>query len=297
MKKVIAMVLIISSIALLSGCGKRENVLGNETPPVVETEETTDEVAESEMTEIPETSEESTQEIERYGNVLLAEKMSSAENSFYHIQAELEAKLSSDFGQGIHDKTAEEWQTYHSLSEEERWYSSHLWGECAQFLDTWDEATELVGFSVENPLEGADWLLKASYAAIPLENVSMEEYRKHVEVAWSGQEDGSIRSLRISSGYLDESVRVQMTVTFTGVDGFYQTRSVWAKEVDFVTEEFVFEDGNTVLLITPETEANYCSMEAYFVKGGALYQFHLVGGIGTEEMVRATMEKIQGLFS
>ena len=199
MKRLIVIILMLVLVTGLCGCGRREHSFDHGSL-TVETENLTVETEDTAEMTTEEITEPSTQVIAKYGNILLTEKVSSERNSGYFFQAQLELKQSDDFGQGIHEKTAEEWQTYYSLSEEERRWSSHSWGECSQLQDTWEDAIEFVGFALDNPLEYADWLEDANYSAIAMGNVQLEDYRKHVNVSWTGREDGSIRNLRIATG-------------------------------------------------------------------------------------------------
>ena len=297
MKKFIAMILLLVLMTGSFGCGRRVDGFDYGSLSV-ESENTTVETEEPVEATTEEITEPVIQVIEKYGNILLTEKVSSEGYSGYFFVAELEVKGSDEFGQGIHEKTAEEWQTYYSLSEEERRWSSHLWGECTQFQDTWEDATEFVGFTVNNPLEDAEWLQDANYSAIAMDKVQLEDYRKHVNILWSGQEDGTIRNLRIMTGYLDGDIRVQMTISFSGDKKNYQTGAAWAESVEFAMEECEVSDGNAGLLIIPKTKTNnYCSMDAYFVLNGALYHLHLVGKVGEEDAVSAVMNKILDIFS
>jgi len=88
-----------------------------------------------------------------HSKVRLTATQTDARESLYRIEADLEKVQSDAFGQGIHDRIDKEWQEFQGLTEEQRLISSRMYGHCTASFGTWEEATEFLGFDIENPLK------------------------------------------------------------------------------------------------------------------------------------------------
>ena len=223
--------------------------------------------------------------------VEVVETHTGAEDSFYRIKADMKPVEQTDFSEKMQQEILAEWERYQSLSAEERMMSSHLWGTCGEKLDEWTDCEDLLGFSVENPLEDAVWLEKANYFAMALNAESLSaENRNHIALYWSGEANGEIRQADIQTGYLDGENRISLMATAVTAEE-YETEAAWAEEVTFAYEILEMAEGE-VLLVTPENSGEYDLAEAYFVQGNILYHISVTGEEGQDADVRETMEKV-----
>ena len=69
--------------------------------------------------------------------------------------------------QDVYDALQEEWDSYDSLSTEQKMLSSHLPGAFYEDFSDWATCEEFLGMSVPNPLEEAAWLDHGTYVGMP----------------------------------------------------------------------------------------------------------------------------------
>ena len=69
--------------------------------------------------------------------------------------------------QDIYDALQEEWDSYDSLSTEQKMLSSHLPRAFYEDFSDWTACEEFLGMSVPNPLEETAWLDHGTYVGMP----------------------------------------------------------------------------------------------------------------------------------
>ena len=222
------------------------------------------------------------------GTVGLGEVKSTAEESYYTVEAELPLYTGEDAAPSLWKKLEDNWRAWDSMSEMSQLLSSTLPGSCARECDTWAECEEYLGVDLDNPLE-EDWTF-ANESAIPLDAPALKGNGHHGKVSFRGTREGTLESVAVKTGYLDGDVRLAMTVYLRCAEETYTHRCLWAEHVTFATETVTLADGTEVLLVTPEDSGSYCSTDAYFVRCGALYVLHAVGEQGAETQMRTVLD-------
>lgn len=223
--------------------------------------------------------------------------ITNAQDSGFWIEADLENVESDAFGQGVHDRIKKEWQEFHSLTEEQRWTTSHMYGHCSVSFETWEEAVEFLGITVSNPLEKMPELTDADSSGIPFYEAGLNGQGKHARIEWYSTEDHRIQHAQIHAGYLDGQIRIALTATLHGGEtNVYTTGGGWAEAVTFENEMVPMKNGNAALAIIPNDSGDYASVDAFLVQDNVLYTLHLVGPELLHEEVMESLEKMLEVF-
>ena len=222
--------------------------------------------------------------------VWLAENRSGIGESYYTVAAQLPRYTAEQASSDLAEKLMDNWRVWDSMDEMAQLLSSRLPGHCDSAWDTWAECEKYLAVRLENPLE--EDLAYANESAIPLDTPALKGNGHHAKVSFSGQRDGTLDEVSIRAGYLDEEVRLALTVHLRcGTEEPFTTASYWAEAVDFETETVTLGDGTQVLLMQEESPGEYSALDAYFVKSDALYTLRAIGGKGEDEAVRQTMNR------
>ncbi|MBQ7060460.1 MAG: zf-HC2 domain-containing protein [Clostridia bacterium] len=117
-------------------------------------------------------------------------------------EAGKDVKISEELKQRIRDS----WAHYNVLTPMERMVLSTMPGYCSAWLETWEEATALLGFEPWNPFEDDERFIKMNFtgadALFPNDRLS------HAALNFSGSEDGEPAYIDFSAGYSLNGVRV-----------------------------------------------------------------------------------------
>lgn len=189
--------------------------------------------------------------------------------------------------QDLREALEEEWTSWNALSEEEQVISSHMPGWCQRGFEDWAACEDFLGFSVPNPLEDCDWLEKGTYVAMPL------GFRDapRVDFQWSGTEEGYVDWVSARAGYRSGPTRVMISALLYGDPGKAKhSDRDWTLDLGKQTA-----DG--VLHVISENTERYCSRTAYLVRGGVLYDVHIVGEPDGKTEVEETLERALEAFS
>lgn len=160
-----------------------------------------------------------------YGSVRFFDEKSDENESSYQVEAELPKTDLSSVGKILEDKIAQSWKNYDSMSEIQRLTSSMLWGVVPVQADSWSECENIIGFSINNPLESLDWLDKTGYSG--MENTDSDMPEKHIEIiANAATPDRKLSSINITSGYNNDGIQITLTATLTAELKKYTTDSI-----------------------------------------------------------------------
>lgn len=191
--------------------------------------------------------------------------------------------------QDLRDALEEEWESWNALSEEAKVVSSHVPGWCQRGFEDWAACEDFLGCSVPNPLEVCGWLEKGTYAAMPL------GFRDapRVDFQWSGTEEGYVDWISAGAGYRSGSIRVMIGALLYGDPA----------EIKLSDRDWTLDLGkqdvpaDSVLRVISENTERYCSRTAYLVRGGVLYDVHIVGEPDGRTEVEETLERALEAFS
>ena len=170
------------------------------------------------------------------------------------------------FSQGVYDALEENWTAWEAVDELERMLSSTLPGHCAQEFDSWAQCADFLGPSIPDPAADCGWLEEATYAGMPLEASDAPR----VKAEWYGTREGQVEWVSVQSGWRDGAVRVMVSAAL------YGTRA---------------EDMPSPV-VTAESGASWCSVQAEHARGSVLYTIRAVGESGTEEQVRTSLDRV-----
>ena len=167
-------------------------------------------------------------------------------------------------------------------------------------FDSWRKCEDFVGFPLRNPLEEAELLEMANYAAIPLD----ENSRRHCAVTLNGSATGELQSVQVDAGYLIGEIRIQMSVYLYPEGSFLDpgTGAVWIGEADFTLTSGVTGSKVPYSLVVTETPENdyyhdFSSADAYFILENGLYTLHAVSpGRENGGAAKDTLEELLKLF-
>lgn len=191
--------------------------------------------------------------------------------------------------QDLREALEAEWASWNALSEEEQILSSHVPGWCQRGFEDWAACEDFLGFSVPNPLEDCGWLEKGTYAAMPLGFMDAPR----VDLQWDGAEEGYVDWVDAGAGYRAGETRVMLSALLCGDPAkFKLSVGNWTLDLE---KQDVPADG--VLHVISEDTERYCSRTAYLIRGGVLYDVHIVGEPDGKAEVEETLERALGAFS
>lgn len=172
-------------------------------------------------------------------------------------------------------------------------------------FDSWTECEDFVGFPLRNPLEEAELLEMANYAAIPRDAETLDENRRrHCAVTLNGNAAGELQSVQAETGYLLGEIRIQMSVYLYPEGSCVEpgTGAAWIGEADFTLTSGVTGSEAPYSLVVTETPENeyyndFSSADAYFMLDNGLYTLHAVApGRDSGGEAKAALEKLLELF-
>ena len=185
--------------------------------------------------------------------------------------------------QDLREALEEEWASWNALSEEEQVISSHVPGWCQRGFEDWAACEDFLGFSVPNPLEDCDWLEKGTYVAMPLGFMDAPR----VDLQWDGTEEGYVDCISAGAGYRSGETRVTVSALLYGDPAKVKhSDGNWTLDLE---KQDVPADG--VLHVISENTERYCSRTAYLIRGGVLYDVHIVGEPDGKTEVEETLER------
>ena len=193
--------------------------------------------------------------------------------------------------QDVYDALQEEWDSYDSLSTEQKMLSSHLPGAFYEDFSDWTACEEFLGMSVPNPLEETAWLDHGTYVGMP------EGFQDapNVRVSLYGTREGHVEWLSVESGYRDNEIRVTMDAMLYGnpAEGI-STDSGWSVELE--RQSYIANVDDDPVLITADSGEQYVSHTAYLVQGHVLYRVSVIGDLNLQEHVQETLENVLSEF-
>ena len=142
--------------------------------------------------------------------VWLVESQTGVEESYYTMAADLPCYSAENASPDLREKLADNWRAWDQMDEMAQLLSSRLPGHCDSSWDTWAECEEYLGIPLENPLEES-WVF-ANESAIPLDTPALKGNGHHAKVSFSGGRDGTLEEVNVWTGYLDEEIRLALTV-------------------------------------------------------------------------------------
>ena len=234
-----------------------------------------------------------------HSTVQVLEKISDTEESCYWVGATLPGTDFSSMGQILADKITQEWDTYDSMTREQRLASSKLWGVVGIQTDTWKECEEAIGFSLYNPLETIDWLNKTGYFG--MESTNPGTQAKHIQVTANSAQaaDRKLSEINVTAGYNTDSVRVTLTAILTADAGTYTTGSVCNGYATYEQNIVTTGSGVPVLIMTTnETnstgyyDGDYFDPTAYWVKDNVFYILRVFGEEKDKTEIQAILDRI-----
>jgi len=234
-----------------------------------------------------------------YSTVQILEKTSDTEESSYLVGAALPTTNFSSVGQILSDKIAQEWKIYDAMTEVQRLASSKLWGCVSIQTDTWNECEQVIGFSVDNPLESLDWLNKTGYFG--MESADPNTPVKHVQVNANTAQaaDRKLSEINITTGYNIENIRITLSATLSANTGTHTNGSACNGYATYEENSTTTGTGIPVLIITTNETNNkgyysrdYFDPTAYWVKDNVFYILRVFGDETDKDQIQTTLDKI-----
>jgi len=234
-----------------------------------------------------------------YPAVQLLETVSDNEESSYEVGALLSGTDFSCVGQILADKFEKEWNTYDSMTIEQRMLSSKLWGVVGLQTDTWAECEETIGFTIHNPLEDLGWLGKTGYFG--MESANPDITVGHIQIIANATQgtDRELSEISATAGYNSGSARVTLTAVLSANTGTYTTGSICNGYATYEQNTVTTATGIPVLIVTTnETNNNgyysgdYFDSTAYWVKDNVFYTLRVFGAEADKDEIQAVLERI-----
>lgn len=233
-----------------------------------------------------------------FGSVKFIDEKSDEIESSYKVEAELPKTDFSSIGKTLEEKIAQSWETYDGMTETQRPLSSTLWGVVEVQADNWSECEDIIGFSINNPLESITWLSKSEYFG--MESTAPTMPAKHIKInANAATPDRKLSSISITSGYNIDGVRVTLSATLIAVSNKYTTDSVTNGYATYEQETVNTGSGAPVLVvITDETNntgyynGDYFDPTAYWVENNVFYTLRVIGDEADKSNIQDILYRI-----
>ncbi|MDD6251038.1 MAG: hypothetical protein PUA85_00140 [Oscillospiraceae bacterium] len=233
-----------------------------------------------------------------FGSVKFIDEKSDEIESSYTVEAELPKADFSSIGKTLEEKIAQSWETYDGMTETQRPLSSTLWGVVEVQADSWSECEDIIGFSINNPLESITWLSKSEYFG--MESTAPTTPAKHIKInANAATPDRKLSSISITSGYNIDGVRVTLSATLIAVSNKYTTDSVTNGYATYEQETVNTGSGDPVLVvITDETNntgyynGDYFDPTAYWVENNVFYTLRVIGDEADKSNIQDILYRI-----
>ena len=193
--------------------------------------------------------------------------------------------------QDVYDALQEEWDSYDSLSPEQKMLSSHLPGAFYEDFSDWAACEEFLGMSIPNPLEEAAWLAHGTYVGMP------EGFQDapNVRVSLYGTREGHVEWLSVESGYRDGEIRVTLdAMLYSDLAENKNPDSEWSVELE--RQSYLANVDDDSVLITEDSGEQYVSRTAYLAHGHVLYQVSVIGNPNLQDHVQETLENVLSEF-
>lgn len=234
------------------------------------------------------------------GTVQMVEETNSLDSS-YTIGAALPATDFSSIGQVLLDKITNDWETYESLTPEQRMFSSRIWGNVVFNTDYWNECEEAIGFALNNPLESIDWINKTDFSGV--ESPDPNSPNRHIQITVYSSYKPEIRATQIMviTGYNIENIKITITATLSASEKprAYITGSATRGYATFEKTITTTGSGSPVLIVTTnETNnlgfyaADYFDPTAYWMEDNVLYRLRVWGEETYKDDIQATLERL-----
>ena len=233
-----------------------------------------------------------------FGSVKFIDEKSDEIESSYKVEAELPKTDFSSIGKTLEEKIAQSWETYDGMTETQGLLSSTLWGVVEVQADSWSECEDIIGFSINNPLESITWLSKSEYFG--MESTAPTMPAKHIKInANAATPDRKLSSISITSGYNIDGVRVTLSATLIAVSNKYTTDSVTNGYATYEQETVNTGSGAPVLVvITDETNntgyynGDYFDPTAYWVENNVVYTLRVIGDEADKSNIQDILYRI-----
>ena len=233
-----------------------------------------------------------------FGSVKFIDEKSDEIESSYKVEAELPKTDFSSIGKTLEEKIAQSWETYDGMTETQGLLSSTLWGVVEVQADSWSECEDIIGFSINNPLESITWLSKSEYFG--MESTAPTMPAKHIKInANAATPDRKLSSISITSGYNIDGVRVTLSATLIAVSNKYTTDSVTNGYATYEQETVNTGSGAPVLVvITDETNntgyynGDYFDPTAYWVENNVFYTLRVIGDEADKSNIQDILYRI-----
>lgn len=231
--------------------------------------------------------------------VRVLETKSDLLESSYRVGADLAKTDFSSIGRILADKIAREWDTYDSMTREQRMLSSKAFGVVGIQTDTWNECEEAIGFTVNNPLESLDWLNKTGYFG--MDSTDPDSPVSHVQaIAHTFPvTDRKANEINVTAGYNYGNVSITLTASFTANAGTFTTGSVCNGYAVYKQDAVTAGSGIPVLIITTDEANNtgyydgdYFDPVAYWVKDNVFYTLRVFGEEADREEIQDILDRI-----
>lgn len=175
-------------------------------------------------------------------------------------------------GQDLHDALRHEWETFDSLSSEQKIHLGRLPGVCFQNFTDWAACEDFWGITIPNPLEEAPWLDKGTYVGMPEDFLDA----LHVQASWFGTREGHVEWLSIQSGYQDDGISVVLYAMLYGDSAEGKSAdSGWSTEL--ARQSYLANSDDSSVLLTEDSSEQYTARTAYLVQDYVLYRVRVVG--------------------
>ena len=233
------------------------------------------------------------------GTVQLSSKTSDLVESRYEVSAYLSGTDFSSVSQSLKDRITQEWDTYKSMTDIQRYASSKIWGMVYSQVDLWEECEKEIGVEVLNPLESLTWLNKTGYYG--MESVDPSETIKHIQVTANttltlGK---SVDDVHIDAGYNVDNLRITLSATLKSGAGTHTTGSVTNGYATYDEDTVVTGSGIPVLIVTTDEMNNngyyhgdYFDPTAYWVKDNVFYTLRVIGDEAEKENIQSILDQI-----
>ncbi len=233
------------------------------------------------------------------GTVQLTSKTSDLVESRYEVSAYLSGTDFSSVSQSLKDRITQEWDTYKSMTDIQRYASSKIWGIVYSQVDLWEECEKEIGVEVLNPLESLTWLNKTGYYG--MESVDPSETIKHIQVTANttltlGK---SVDDVHIDAGYNVDNLRITLSATLKSGAGTHTTGSVTNGYATYDEDTVVTGSGIPVLIVTADEMNNngyyngdYFDPTAYWVKNNVFYTLRVFGDEADKDDIKSILDRI-----
>lgn len=234
-----------------------------------------------------------------YRTVQILEKKTDNIESTYEVGAYLNGTDFASVGQMLKDKMTKEWEAYDGMNEEQRLASSKIWGLVGVQTDTWEECSEIIGFTVNNPLESLEWLNKTGYFG--MNSAEPDTPIKHIQVMANATQttDRKVSEINVTAGYNIEDIRITLSATLSSNGGMHTSSSVCDGYAAYEEDNITTGTGIPVLIVTTnETNNNgyydgdYFDLTAYWVKDNVFYTLRVFGNETDKAEIQATLYRI-----